>query len=169
MKTLLLILLTSSSFGMAQSNTIPQNLNSKEKVGAIAFDASIDRADFTVCDEFNIEEYYQVNPKYGEGMRTIQNYFSPHLTELNGFIEQDGYVTIRFVINCQGETDRYRSVFVNPSFQNSEGNNTLQTKLTELVRLMGKWTPGNYEGKNYDAYQHIKFRIKNKKIVDILF
>src|SRR3954463_15409378 len=79
-------------------NTVPQHLNVKEKVGWIPFDKSLDNSNFKVCDELNIEEYYQVNPSYGEGMSSIRNYISAHQQALEALCEKDGYVIVRFVI-----------------------------------------------------------------------
>lgn len=151
-------------------NTVPQHANAMEKVGWIPFDATRDRAGFKVCDELNIEEYYQVNPRYGEGMYSIRKFFRPYLPELEKLCETDGYVVVRFVINCQGETDRYRSRFLLPAYTEApEVNQALQARLRELVAKMGPWTPGAYNGRRYDAYQHIKFLFKGHQLVDILY
>ena len=162
-------LLFYSSCCLSQNNTVPQHLNVKKKVGAIEFDQKIDNPDFLVCDEYNIEEYYQVNPKYKEGIRSIQDFFADHLDKLNERVESDGYITIRFVINCEGRTDRFRAFFVNVNYETDTGNELLKKELIRLVSAMEPWTPGEYDGKRYDAYQLIKFRLVDKQIVDILF
>jgi len=152
------------------TNTIPQHLNVKEKIGWIPFDKSIDKANFKVCDELNIEEYYQVNPSYGEGIAIIRKYISSHQKELEALCEKDGYVIVRFVINCEGQTDRYRTKFMSLNYTDENTVNAeLQKKIIQLIRNMGNWTPGKYDGKNYDCYQHLKFLFKNSQLVDVLF
>lgn len=164
---LLIILINLSSFSQ---NTVPQHLNVKEKIGYIPFDISIDNSDFKVCDELNIEEYYQVNPIYGEGMPSIKKYISSYQKELEALCKNDGYVIVRFVINCQGQTDRYRTRFMLLNYTEANTINAdLQKKIIQLLRNMGNWTPGKYDGKNYDCYQHIKFLFKNSQLVDVLF
>src|SRR3954468_19729864 len=96
---LLLILAKGKTFSQ---NTIPQHFNVKEKIGWIPFDKSLDNSNFKVCDELNIEEYYQVNPSYGDGMASIRKYISAHQQSLEALCEKDGYIIVRFVINCQG-------------------------------------------------------------------
>ena len=151
-------------------NTVPQHLNVKEKIGWIPFDKSIDNSNFKVCDELNIEEYYQVNPSYGEGMPSIRKYFTAHQQELEALCEKDGYVIVRFVINCQGQTDRYRTKFMSLNYTDENSVNAeLQKKIIQLTRNMGNWTSGKYDGKTYDCYQHLKFLFKNSQLVDILF
>jgi hypothetical protein len=151
-------------------NTVPQHLNVKEKIGWIPFDKKSDNSNFKVCDEMNIEEYYQVNPSYGEGMPSIRKYFSAHQQLLEGLCEKDGYVIVRFVINCQGQTDRYRTKFMSLKYVDEiTVNAELQKKIIQLTRDMGNWTPGKYDGKTYDCYQHLKFIFKNSRLVDVLF
>jgi len=172
----LLLILSLNTFSQ---NTIPQNFNTKEKIGWIPFDKSVDNPNFKVCDELNIEEYYQVNPLYGEAMPSIRKYFSAHQQSLEALCKKDGYVIIRFVINCQGQTDRYRTRFMSLNYTDENTVNAeLQKKIIGLTREMGNWTPGKYDarlndavgqGKTYDSYQHLKFLFKNSKLVDILF
>ena len=165
----LLVLLSAGSKTFSQ-NTVPQHLNVKEKIGWIPFDKDSDNPDFKVCDELNIEEYYQVNPSYGEGKPSIRKYFSPHKEVLEELCEKDGYVIVRFVINCQGQTDRYRTQFMSLNYKDENTVNTeLQKKIIRLTRNMGNWTPGKYDGKTYDCYQHLKFLFKNSKLIDVLY
>lgn len=151
-------------------NTVPQHLNVKEKIGWIPFDKNLDNSNFKVCDELNIEEYYQVNPSYGEGMPSIRKYISAHKQILETLCEKDGYVIVRFVINCQGQTDRYRTKFMSLNYTDENTVNAeLQKKIIQLMRNMGDWTPGKYDGKTYDCYQDLKFLFKNSQLVDVLF
>lgn len=164
---LLLLIIALTTFCQ---NTVPQNLNGKEKIGWIPFDNNLDNPKFKVCDELNIQEYYQVNPSYGEGMQSIRNYISAHKQVLETLCEKDGYVIIRFVINCQGQTDRYRTKFMTLNYTNENSINAeLQNKIIQVTRNMGNWNPGKYDGKTYDCYQHLKFLFKKSQLVDVLF
>src|SRR5689334_13211024 len=123
----ILLLMLIISFKAFSQNTVPQHLHVKEKIGWIPFDKKIDHASFRVCDEWNIEEYYQVNPSYGEGMLDIRKYLSPYQGLLEANCESDGYVIIRFVINCQGQTNRYRTTFLTLNYtEENRVNTTLQ-------------------------------------------
>ena len=151
-------------------NTVPQNLNTKEKIGWISFDKNRDDSSFSVCDEFNIEEYYQVTPSYYEGLQDIRKYFQPYNNTLNKLCQKDGYIVVRFVINCQGKTDRYRVKFISLNyFEELNVNEDLKKKIINLISGMDKWIPGKYNGKNYDCYQNLKFLFKNYTLIDILY
>ncbi|GAB3339076.1 hypothetical protein GCM10027429_24980 [Marivirga atlantica] len=168
MLRLFLILITclSSSILLAQ-NTAPYSLRTKEKVGYIKPDTARDNPNFTVCDENYIQEYYQVNPQYKEGVISIKNYFKPKLEALNELAESDGIIVIRFVINCQGLTGRFRSKYFDENYIKKDQNTALQNALVDSISAMGYWLPGKFNDQFYDAYQHIKFRIKDKKIIDV--
>src|SRR4051812_41381802 len=131
---LLILLMRLKTFSQ---NTIPQHLNVKEKIGWIPFDKNSDNSSFKICDELNIEEYYQVNPTYGDGMPGIRKYISAHKQSLEGLCEKDGYVIVRFVINCQGQTDRYRTKFMSLNYKDENTVNAeLQKKIIQLTRDM---------------------------------
>src|SRR5687767_6853655 len=121
-----LILILMMRLKTFSQNTVPQHLNAKEKIGWIPFDKNLDSLNFKVCDELNIEEYYQVNPLYGEGMPSIRKYISAHQQLLESLCEKDGYVIVRFVINCEGQTDRYRAKFMSLNYTDE---NTVNAEL----------------------------------------
>lgn len=150
-------------------NTTPKKFNSKEKVGAIAFDGNRDNPEFYLCDEKNIMEYYQVNPKYGEGLKSIRLYFEPFLNELNQFIHvQSGLITIRFIINCKGDTDRFRVVGVDENYKSITLTTELKQYVIDTVKKMDKWQPGFYSNQYFDAYYTLSLKIRNGQIVDML-
>lgn len=164
--SLLYLLLIPFSKGQ---NTTPHKFNSKEKVGAILFDKTLDNPNFKLCDEYNIMEYYQVNPKYKEGAKSIRLYFKPYLEELNALIQfKEGIVTVRFIVNCEGDTDRYRVLAVNGAYKTQSISEELKQMCISRVKQMGKWKPGFYDNEYFDAYYTLSFKIRDGKIKDIL-
>lgn len=136
-------------------------LKCEGKIGWIPFDKSLDNSNFKVCDELNIEEYYQVNPSYGEGMPSIRKYISSHQKELEELCEKDGYVISRFVINCQGQTDRYRTKFMSLNYTDENSVNAeLQKKIIQLTRNMGNWSPVNTKVKRTIVISILNFFLK---------
>jgi len=150
-------------------NTTPIKFNSKEKIGAILFDKSLDNPDYHLCDELNIMEYYQVNPKYKEGSKSIKTYFKPYINELNALIDfNKGLITVRFIVNCKGETDRYRVNTVNGEYKTQFITTVLEQRCITYVKQMGQWKPGYYHDQYFDAYYTLSFKIRDGKITDIL-
>lgn len=163
-----LLILLVGPFGLTAQNTVPFKFNSKKKVGAILFDPAVDDPSFSLCDELNIMEYYQVNPKYKEGLKSIRQYFDQVDLDSLSYGLKDGYITIRFVINCEGNTDRYRVFAVDKNYQPQQVPFVNRDKLKEWLRKMGSWTAGQYEGIAYDCYKFLTFKIEENSITDIL-
>jgi len=162
------LLLFINSKGYCQ-NTTPHKFHSKEKVGAIAFNANIDDSTFYLCDDMNIMEYYQVNPKYGEGAKSIRQYFKHYLNDINNLIDFDsGLITIRFIINCKGKTDRFRIYSVNQDYKTIHIPDNLKLSCIKAVKNMGEWQPGYYENEYFDCYYTLSLKIRNEEVVDVL-
>ncbi len=160
------LLFINKSYGQ---NTTPHKFNSKEKVGAIAFNANTDDSTFYLCDDMNIMEYYQVNPKYGEGAKSIRQHFKRYLKDINNRIDFDaGLITIRFIINCKGKMDRFRIYSVNQEYKTIHIPDDLKLHCINAVKNMGEWQPGYYENEYFDSYYTLSLKIRNEEVVDIL-
>jgi len=167
MKSYLALSLLCCIYQLGAQNTAPYAHNTYEKIGYIKADSSMDEANFEVCNERYIQEYYQVNPTYKEGVISIRHFFNQRIDSLNQYADADGVIVVRFVINCFGITGRYRARFFDENYIAQQKNEQLQNALKNAIIDMGRWLPGSYKGDFYDSYQHIKFRIKNKQLVDV--
>jgi hypothetical protein len=161
-------LLFATAVQILAQNTAPRPVNGKKKVGWIQFDAKRDNRDFKLCDENNIQEYYQVGTRYGEGLKSVRRFFQQYAADAFSKKQSDGYLTIRFVVNCNGETDRYRVWATDLEMKPQQVPPENEQKLTDALRKMGNWQPGERDGKIYDTYAFLTFKILNGKITDIL-
>ena len=162
-----LLILTWGTIVCAQ-NTIPKPINSIDKVGAIVYDAALDNPNYYLCDEKNVMEYYQVNPKFKEGHNSVKLYFKAAIKSLKFSDKINGLLTLRFVINCKGEIGRVRSFAIDANYQSIELNKIKVAVISDHIKQMPNWTPGNYKGKEYDAYKMISFKIINGVITEIM-
>ena len=161
-------MLSAISFSVYSQNTVPRKINTKEKIGWIKFDSNTDNPDFYLCDENNIMEYYQVNPIYKEGFKSIYDYFDKNLNPFLFVKGLNGYITIKFVINCKGNTDRYRIFSINNEYLTVQFPKEITDTLLNLTSKMDAWTEGQYQGEKYDCYKHLTFKIRDGQLVDIL-
>ena len=164
----LVLILIVRPLGLMSQNTIPAKINTKKKVGAIVFNPELDDPSFPLCDENNIMEYYQVKPRYKEGLKSIRQYFSQVGLDSLALGLKDGFITVRFVVNCEGQTDRYRVYAVDENYQTQLVPFENQDRLKRWLRKMGGWTAGQYEGIEYDSYKFLTFKIKNNKKTEIM-
>jgi hypothetical protein len=149
-------------------NTIPKEINTIEKVGAIFYDSALDNPNYYLCDEMNIMEYYQVNPKFKEGHNSVRHYFKEEIKTLRFSAETTGLLTIRFVINCRGEIGRVRSFGIDSNYKSIMLNQKKVNLISDHIKQMPNWTQEEYDGKKYDSYKMISFKIKNGIITEIL-
>lgn len=145
----------------AQSSTFPDN------VGDIPFDSLRDDPAFVVCNEKQVFQYYNTNSYYKDHKNEIVKYLLDHFHPQETFADQNGYLTVKFIINCKGETGRFRLFEIDNNYQPAHFNEALSAHLMDLVKQLRGWQPAVYKGKIYDSYQYITFRIRNGKIISI--
>jgi len=149
-------------------NTIPKEINTIEKVGAIFYDSALDNPNYYLCDEKNIMEYYQVNPKFKEGHNSISNYFEEDIKTVKFSTKITGLLTIRFVINCRGKIGRIRSFAIDYNYNAITLNQKNVNLISDHIKQMPNWTQEEYDGKIYDSYKMISFKINKGVITEIL-
>ncbi len=129
---------------------------------------------FKPCDSTeSIIQYYNTNtiddaPAYYEGgPKAIRKYILENYPQLN--LHQDsGMLTIRFVINCQGQTG-YFEVFENDlDFQPTSLNAHTREQLLKITRELNAWKANFHQGSYRDSYMYLIYRIENGKITEIL-
>jgi hypothetical protein len=165
MKSLLLSLLT--LFLLACSNDQPP-----QNVGNISFDPSIDDEAFELCNDIYVKEYYvrysqdeaptYKGEKWALDKVIMDNYTYPIDKEANG------YITIRFIVNCKGEMGRFRTQTMDLNYQPMEFDNVITEQLLEAIRKLDGWIPRKEGDQPIDFYQYLSFKMKDGQIIHIL-
>lgn len=136
-------------------------------VGAIPFDAQRDNPDFKVCNSLWVQEYYGVKTAYRNENKVVVQHFLKNYKPIAN-TTGDGFINIRFLVNCEGETDRYRVSQVDLNYRNTEFNTLLIEQLLTLTKQLKDWMPGQYKGVFYDSYKQIGFKIRNGQLKEVL-
>lgn len=158
------------STALAQSAVRP---GPPANVGDIAFDAAQDRASFTRCGTYDMPQYYNINTTYQGGMRAIRQQFLSATLPPSGACQR-GYLTIRFLVNCHGETDRFRVTQLDSVYLPTQFSAFLVAELVRRTRALHAWQPGTYAGPGplhgqvLDSYYYLLFKIVHGRLVDIL-
>lgn len=157
-----LILLIISCQERKEINNYPNH------VGDIAHDESIDKG-FMPCHEDISFQYYN----FGEGLRykgekpAIRDIFAKQYEPIPGE-HDDGYVIIRFMVNCEGLTGRYRVETLNKEYIKTDIEDRIVSQLIEITKNLDGWEIGTYEDSVYDYYQYLTFKIENGNLIDIM-
>ena len=139
-----------------------------DQVGDIAFDEKVDDAAFKVCDEKAVYQYYN----YGQGVEydgekpAIRAKFS----NMDGSsVGEFGYITIRFIVNCEGKIGRFRTQQMDTSYVERKFDNEFVGELVSRTKSLDGWAiKRNEEKKPIDYYQYLTFKIENGVVTEIL-
>lgn len=139
------------------------------QVGDIYFDPKIDDPSFKLCDENRVLQYYN----FGKGLLYKGEKVKLNEHFKDGLIKKEqkketGFLTVRFIVNCEGKPGRYRVQGMDYEYKEKKFNNDLTSQLLSLTKQLDGWMIGEYEGKAYDYYQYLTFKIENGKLIEIM-
>lgn len=146
-----------------------KRMNYPLQVGDIYFNSKIDDPNFKLCDENRVFQYYN----FGKGLQykgekvKINEHFKNRL-KTKEQKDESGFLTIRFIVNCQGKTGRYRVQGMDNEYKEKTFNENLSSQLLSLTKQLDGWLIGEYEGKTYDYYQYLTFKIEKAKLIEIM-
>jgi hypothetical protein len=126
---------------------------------------------FQVCNEDILGQYYYngMGSHFKGGLNEVKQIFSQKVKTINK--ESDtGYVRIRFLINCEGETGRFSILEVDKDYEPKSFSHELVAQLFKITTTLSDWELEELPqtGKTYDNYRHLTFKIRNGKVLDIL-
>jgi len=138
-------------------------------VGAISENSKWDSSDFKPCFEERMFPAYYGTKKAGylHGKDSLRTYFLSQF-ENNGYKTESGYITIRFIINCEGEAGRYEVLETGTDYKTKKFDPYLSEHLMTLAQKLKGWIALEYDGAPYDSFFHLTFKIEHGEIVEIL-
>jgi hypothetical protein len=148
----------------AQGN-LPKADQLPEDVGDIAFNPKIDKANFYLCHKDFIIQYYNFSTSYQGGGKAIKEFILNHYVYKPAYKMISGFITIRFVINCKGETDRFRASHLDSDYKKVLINKDLVAQMLRLCKSLNHWIPGkDQKGNVYDSYYYLNFQFVKGRI-----
>jgi hypothetical protein len=136
-------------------------------VGDIAFDPAVDDDAFTLCDENMVRQYYN----FGKGLQykgekaAIDDHFNG---KVSGDPWDNGFLTIRFIVNCKGQTGRFRVEGMGNDYEVKEFSEGLTNELLSLTRSMDGWIVAHFDGARLDYYQYLTFKLEEGRLIEIM-
>lgn len=151
------------------STLIWLNYLTTNNVGDIDFDSSIDSNSFTLCNKDRVFQYYSVNTSYVGKRKVVREEILKYLSDKNvQFDKKSGYITFRFIVNCKGQSGRYRVKMIDRSLKETVFKKLEVQKLKNAVKILNLWKPKTFkDGSTYDSYNQIHFKIEKGVIIDI--
>jgi hypothetical protein len=164
--TLIFILLTTLYFcGQKQEKKVDYAL----QVGDIDFNSKIDDSNFKLCDETRVLQYYN----FGKGLQykgekiAISEHFKKGL-KTKEVIGETGVLTIRFIVNCNGATGRFRIQGMDNEYKEKNFGDNISSQVLSLTKKLDGWIVGEIDGTKYDYYQYLALKIENGKLIEVM-
>ena len=138
-------------------------------VGDSTFDPEVDEQSFELCHgENRVKQYFNFSQglKYQGEKSDFVKYFLSNYTP--GDATQSGWIRIRFIVNCKGETGRFRVMGADPDYQPQEFDSSITDQLRSLTQSLEGWALLPDKEKPQDYYQYLIFKMKDGNIEEIL-
>lgn len=142
------------------------------EVGSIPFNETLDDPNFKVCNENRIKQYYVRKSKdtpadyKGELYALKEEVYGKFKYPIDS--SQNGYVTIRFMVNCEGKSGRFRIQVSNFELKEHQLNHELVSQLLEITKSLKGWMPVSRGKTKYDFYKFITYKIEKGQLTQIL-
>jgi hypothetical protein len=160
------------SFALVSCQTEKTAKKYPNTVGDIEFDEKLDDADFKKCGSekwghFSFQ-YYQGSKEFsytGEKIAIVEK-----LKKENIYSEKkiSGYITVRFLVNCEGKTGLFRLQHMSPDLEETVLDEELENKLLQFTKSLDGWMPKEIKGLKVDYYQYLTYKIENGKVSEVL-
>ena len=141
-----------------------------KSIGDIQYNSNIDDPNFKICNPSRSFQYYnflkgfQYKGEKYEILKLWKDTYKPvqHLSK------KTGYITIRFLVNCEGKTGLFRAQQMNEDYKEEIFDEKLVTTVLDFVKNLGGWIIGEYKGEKVDYYQYLTFKIEDGIVKEIL-
>lgn len=136
-------------------------------IGFTPFDAAQDDQNFRVCDSTKIASGRN-SVRYLDGANKLREDIASNYVFDPAYASFNGYVMVRFMVNCEGKSGRYRAQALKLDFSPVEAPSHLVVQIKTLIKRLDNWTKpaAAKEGQEYSKF--INLKIENGKIQHIL-
>ncbi len=138
-------------------------------VGDIEADTQLDDPAFKLCnDEVFLKQYFNFSQglQYEGEMLKIKEQFE--LAYVPVEVNESGWVRIRFVVNCRGESGRFRMICSDEHYESREFDSRITDQLMSITKSLDGWKPLPDSENPDEYYQYLIFKIENGDIIEIL-
>jgi len=159
-----IISLTACHEGNAQKEKM------KRWVGDISYNQEQDNHNFVICNgKENILQYFNLGngPSYLGGKPELVKRYKSQYSPVKGH-EQNGFIRIRFIVNCEGKAGRFRMIQSDRDYQEMSFDDKITTQLMDITKKIEEWLVMYRKDDSVDYYMYLIFKIKDGEILEIL-
>ncbi|WP_139135140.1 hypothetical protein [Roseivirga sp. 4D4] len=138
-----------------------------DQFGEIAFDAALDDPGFQLCDSSQMV-HSRVSLNYSGGRKRIEELCKQQVNVGGNAYAFNGYILIRFLVNCKGESDRFRIETLDEGFMPIECPDGLVSLVENAVRSLNEWVISKPENVGKDHSKYLNFKMVNGRVDAII-
>jgi len=102
----------------------------------------------------------------GEKYALVQTFSSQFKADPK--IKDSGMIRIRFMVNCKGQTGRFRMISSGYDYKEKQFNKKITTQLMTITKSLTGWKILTDKKVPKDYYQYLLFKITDGQIKEIL-
>ncbi len=121
------------------------------------------RSKLQICDERVVYEYYQTQLTYQGGTQAVRDLFYERVTKVANISPSNGWITLRFLVNCEDRVGRIRSFGIDQEYNVATIDTELKQQLHTIAKSLEDWS----RKAPFDSYYMVRFKIVNGKIQEI--
>jgi len=142
-------------------------LNTNHDVGYIPYNSEGDNKNFIVCDSTNIASGRN-RIQYASGTLKLNEEILSNFVYKEEYNSFNGFVVIRFLVNCKGETGRYRAEALNYDFSSANSPGSLLSSTINIIKDLDSWTKSTQKDITTEYSKYINLRFKDGQIQNVL-
>lgn len=141
-----------------------------KSVGDIDFDPQKDDINFKICDKNASSGFQYYNDSKGFQYKGEKLAIEEKLKSLKiqGNEKSNGYITVRFLVNCEGKAGLFRIQAMNFDYKEVTVDKNLEAQLLDFTKSLNGWIVKEINNKKIDYYQYITYKIEYGKVSEIL-
>ena len=150
-------------------NAQSEEQNYPKNVGDIQFNSKIDDPNFKTCIPDFSFQYYNFSKGFqykGEKYELLKLWKESN--KLNFQSSKKGYITVRFLVNCEGQTGLFRVQQMDEDYNETIFEENIVSIILKFVKSLDGWIVQSYKGQTVDYYQYLTFKIENGIVKEIL-
>ena len=133
----------------------------------IPFNKALDNADFMICDSSRFHSGRN-GIQYVDGSNKLRKDITTNYSYHKAYESFNGFIVIRFLVNCKGKTGRYRAQSLNLDFSPAKAPADLIEHSLDLIKDLDNWKKHPAVDSKKEFSKYINLKIKNGKIEHVL-
>ncbi len=166
----LIVLLSLISAGCLENNsgktTKYQVPSMDHDLSYIPYDAKFDNPNFTICDSTKIKSGRNKIQYIGGRRKLKKDIISKYLNKKK-HETFNGYIVIRFLVNCEGKSGRYRAQSLNFDFSPLNPPLDLLESSIDIIKNLDNWKR-SVKDSQIEYSKYINLKIKDGNVQHIL-